>query len=274
MTTSARLKWFVAEALVLLAWMVIAAAGETRADDEQAASPKQIRVLFVGNSQVYYNDLPKIVEALSESAPPDRPRIRADRFVAGGASLESHWNRGDGPGTPRAKIAAEKWDYVVIQEIYLGKPESFNQHARLFHDLIRQKGAQTVLLSTASISSLYPKGFQELHDMHVALGKELKVPVAAAGKAWLAYWGDTPTAEQRLDLYDKDKAHPGRKGSYIYGCTLYALLTGHSPVGLTHRIPNQPEDTIAPAQATRFQEAAWQVHQEVNGKQPVRSGNQ
>ena len=73
----------------------------------------------------------------------------------------------------------------------------------------------------------------------------------------------------RLALYDRDKAHPGRKGSYIYACTLYAVLTGQSPIGLTHRIPKQPEDTITSAEAKKFQEAAWRVHQEISGKAPA-----
>ena len=42
---------------------------------------------------------------------------------------------------------------------------------------------------------------------------------------------------------------------------LYAVLTGQSPVGLTHRIPKQPEDTITAEEAKKFQEAAWRVHQ-------------
>ena len=135
--------------------------------------------------------------------------------------------------------------------------------------MISQNGGKTVLLSTASFPNMVPKSFLELHDRHVTVGKELKVPVAAAGKACLVYWGDSPTQEEILALYDRDKGHPGPRGSYLYACTLYAIVTGHSPVGLTHRVPNQPEDTITPAQAKRFQEAAWQVHQEVNGKQPV-----
>ena len=180
--------------------------------DEELKLKAPIRVLFVGNSQVYYNDLPAIVEALADSAPGDRSRIRTERAVAGGASLESHWTRGTGKGTPRARIAEEKWDYVILQEIFNGKPESFNKHGRLFHDLIRQNGAQTVLLSTASINTLYPKGFQELHDMHVALGKELKVPVA--GRQRLAgFLGQEPHRGAAAGFYDKDKAHPGKKGS-------------------------------------------------------------
>jgi len=123
-------------------------------------------------------------------------------------------------------------------------------------------GAQTVLFCTASINSMYPKGFHDLHEMQMAMGKNLKTPVAAAGKAWLIYWGDNPTVDERLALYDPDKAHPGKKGSYIYACTLYAVLTGKSPVGLSHRIPNQPAETITPAEAKKFQEAAWKAYRE------------
>jgi hypothetical protein len=261
------------EGAILLATL---SAGLTGADDKKdAEAPKPIRVLFVGNSQVYYNNLPKIVEALADSAPKDRPRIRtdakpSDRSVAGGASLESHWKRGTGKDAARAKITEEKWDYVILQDFSsVTTKESFTKYAGLFHDLIRENGAKTVFLSTASFPKQVPKGFLDVHDRHVTLAKELKVPVAAAGKAWLAYWGDSPTMEQILDLYDKDKGHPGKKGSYSYACTLYAVLTGHSPVGLTHRIPGEPEGTLTPAEAKRLQEAAWQVHQEVNGKPPA-----
>jgi hypothetical protein len=268
MTTLAHLHRF----RVGMFFLAAALAGMTIAVAEEKDSPKPIRVLFVGNSQFYYNNLHKIVEALAESSPKDRPRIHtdakpSDRAVAGGASLESHWKKGAGKDTARGKIAEEKWDFVILQDYtYVTSKESFTMYAGLFHDLILQNGAKTVFFSTASFPKLVPKGFLEVHERHATLGKELKVPVAAGGKAWLVYWGDNPTQEQILALYDQDKGHPGPKGSYLYACTLYALLTDHSPVGLTHSIPNQPENTITAAEAKRFQEAAWQVHQETNGK--------
>ena len=184
--------------------------------------------------------------------------------MAGGASLDRLWNAGDGKGTVRAKIVEKKWDYVIVQEIYNAKAESFNKHAPLFVELIQKNGSRPVLFCTASVSTLYPKGFQELHDMHIAAGKNLQVPVAAAGLAWRTYWGDQPTAEERLALFAKDKAHPGVKGSYIYACTLYAVMTGHTPVGLTHRIPKPPADAVTEQEAKKFQAAAWRVYQEVN----------
>lgn len=241
--------------------------GQAFAQEKPPVQP--IRVLFVGNSQIFYNDLPRMLERLAESAPADRRRVQAERALAGGASLESHWNKGDGKGTPRAKIAEGGSDFVVIQEIYNGKPDSFTKHARLFHDLIRQHGGKTILFSTASISTQYPKGFQVLHDMHIQVGQELKVPVAAAGQAWRTYWGQEPTVEVRLALYAPDKAHPGQKGSYLYACVLYAAITGQSPVGLTNQVQKPNEDTVSLAEAKRMQDAAWKVHQEMNPKEPV-----
>jgi hypothetical protein len=253
--------WFLFAAV---AWI----AGRASLDAQEQGQPqaKELRVLFIGNSQIYSNELPRTLEALAESAARDRPRIKAGQFTPGGASLESLWNKGADQGSARAKIAEAKWDFVVLQEHFNAKPDSFNKYAALFHEAIAKNGSKTVLFCTASISSLYPKGFQDMLEMQAALGKKLNVPVAAAGRAWLTYWGDNPTPEERLALYDPDKAHPGKRGSYIYACALYAVLTGNSPVGLTNRLPKQPEDTITPADARKFQEAAWKVHQEINGK--------
>lgn len=254
---------FVAGAIVL-------AAGLTAAADEKAPPP--VRVLFIGNSQVYYNHLPKILEGIAESAPKGRPRVLADgkpsdRSVAGGATLESHWKRGTGEGTGRGKIASEKWDFVVLQDFPVKtSKEEFARDARLFNDLIEKNGAKAVLLGIAHFPNQVPRGFQEVHERYVSVAKDLKVPIAAGGMAWLAYWGEKPTPEQVLDLYDKDKGHPGPKGSYLYACTLYAAVTGQSPEGLTHRIPGQPADALTPAEAKRMQEAAWKVHRKVNGK--------
>jgi hypothetical protein len=247
--------------------LIVAAAWvDAPAQKEAEPQPKVLRVLFIGNSQIYFNDLPRTVEALAESGPQAQPRIKASQLTPGGASLESLWNKGTEKSSARAKIAEEKWDYVVLQEHFNAKAESFNQYAPLFHELIEKNGSKTVFFCTASISTLYPKGFLQMHDMQVAMGKKLNVPVATAGKAWLSYWGDDPTPEQRLALYDADKAHPGKKGSYLYACSLYATLTGHTPVGLTHRVPKQPEATIAPEEAKKFQEAAWRLYQEMNPK--------
>lgn len=207
-------------------WMASVGAGE-----KDLQPPRPIRVLFVGNSQFYYNQMPKIVELLAESAPKDRPRIvvdwrPSDRSVAGGATLERHWKFGTDKNTARAKIAEEKWDYVILQEFvgYASK-ESSHQYAPLFHDLIRQNGARTVLFSTAHVANKVPKGFLEVNEVNDALAKKLQVPIVPGGMAWLAYWGDNP-----------------------------------------NRLPHLPEHPITLDEAKRLQQAAWQVQQGMKTK--------
>jgi hypothetical protein len=248
MTTQRLLQIHLPRVLALI--VGLAGAAVTPAQEPGEAKAKVLHVLFIGNSQIYFNDLPRTVEALAESAPADQPRIHADRFVSGGASLERLWNAGTGKGTARAKILEKKWDYVILQEIYNVKPEGFNEYAPLFHELIQKNGSQTMLFCTASVSQLYPKGFQDLHDMHTTLGKKLHVPVAAAGKAWLSHWDEKPTAEQRLALYDPDKAHPGKKG-VVHLCL-------HSLRGLDEAQPR----------------GADQSHSEPTGRHSYRGGGQ
>lgn len=254
--------------LLLLAFFIVALDAAHLPAYDEAATPTPLRVLFIGNSQVYYNDLPKILEKLSELASADRPRIKTDRSVSGGATLERHWNEGDGKDTPRGKIAAGKWDFVVIQEFGgYAQPEKTVEYSRLFHELIQQYRAQTVLMCHAHLAANYPQGFDELHSQHLALAKDLKVPLAAGGRAWQMYLGRAPTEEQKLDLYNPDKGHPGPRGSYLYACTLYATITGKSPVGLRTKVfgsHGAPDVDISESEAERFAEAAWKACQELN----------
>ena len=133
----------------------------------------------------------------------------------------------------------------------------------------RQSGSKTVLFATASVTKYYsasfryPDAFKKLNDMQVLFGKARGIPVAAAGLAWMKYLGLNPSKEQVLDLYHHDKGHPGQKGTYIYACLLYAVITGKTPEGLTSEFPNlRGGITIAKQEATNMQKAAWQEYQE------------
>jgi len=166
-------------------------------------------------------------------------------------------------------IATEKWDYVVIQEIFNARAKEFQDYAAKFDDLIRQSGSKTILFATANVTEYYsasfryPDAFKKLNDMQLSFGKTRGIPVAAAGYAWMKYLGPNPSEKQRLDLYHPDKGHPGPKGTYIYACLLYAVITGKTPEGLTSEFPNLRSGiTIAKQEAMNMQKAAWQVYQE------------
>ena len=82
-----------------------------------------LKVLFIGNSQMQCYDLPQMIKIMSESAPAASPRIAIGRALMGGKGLKGFWEAGEAQGSPRGMIRAEKWDYVVIQEIFNAKEQ-------------------------------------------------------------------------------------------------------------------------------------------------------
>ena len=164
-------------------------------------------------------------------------------------------------------IAADKWDYVVIQELFSANEQEFEKYAGMFDGLIRKNGAKTIFFATANVTQYYgasfkyPDSFEKLNGMQIAFGTKWGIPVAAAGYAWMRYLGTNPSEAQILDLYHEDKGHPGLKGTYIYSCLLYACITGLNPAGLTSEFNYIPG--IAPItreEAARMQNAAWEQY--------------
>lgn len=235
--------------------MTSACAGGATSVQESKEAPKPIHVLLVGNSQCPTIVKEQLLEKLAASDKGGRP-IKVGGCIKGGASLRSHWDAGTGEGTARAMIAGGSWGFVVLQDIYNVQEPAFQPYARRFHALIRETGSKTLLFGTASILSDFPKGFERQHGLHVAMGKELGVPIVDASHAYVRYFGDPPSTERMESLFAKDRAHPGLWGSYLYSCMIYGAMTGRSPIGLA------APDAIPADVARTLQETAWAQHQE------------
>jgi len=249
-----RMTWRLAPLLAGLA-MTVARAEAAVAVQEEKADPKPIRVLLVGNSQCPTIVSHQLLEKLAASDKGARP-LKIEGCIKGGASLRSHWDAGTGEGTARGMIAGGSWDVVVLQDIYNVQEAAFQPYARQFHAVIQESGSRTLLFGTASILSDYPKGFERQHGLHLAMGKELGVPIVDASQAYVRYFGENPSTERLESLFAKDRAHPGLWGSYLYSCMIYAAITGRSPIGLA------APDAIPADTAKTLQETAWAQHQE------------
>ena len=232
-----------------------------------ALADQPLKVLFVGNSQMFYFDLPTMIKLMSESAPSTNPRIAPGKALVGGATLKRHWENTE-KGSARELLSAEKWDYVVIQEIYNSEREPFEEYATKLDEEIKKAGSKTIIFATANVTKFYsskfkyPDSFKALNDMQIEFGKGRGVPVAAAGYAWMKYLGPEPTEEQMLDLYHKDRGHPGAKGTYIYACLLYAVITRHNPERLLSEFPTIKGGIVIPKdEAIKMQKAAWEQYQ-------------
>ncbi len=222
---------------------------------QQASQPRTLRVLFIGNSQFAGWDVPRMVQELSESASPDRPRLVCESWLKGGAWLQTHL---DNPQT-LPKLDSEKWDFVVLQEHYRAPSKAgrkkFFDSARTFHKEIAKRKAKTVFYASPNIESAGKEGFAAIHDVTVELAAQVNADVAPAGATCLRVWKKSP----KLDLHHKDRAHPNYKAAYIGACCLYATMTKQNPVGLTNKCG---KGQVSAEEAKLFQKAAWEQYQE------------
>ena len=76
----------------------------------QDPAPKEYRVLLVGNSLTYTNNLPALLRAVGAS---QGTPITTETYVAPGGTLSERWRDGNAADALRTR----KFDVVVLQEI-------------------------------------------------------------------------------------------------------------------------------------------------------------
>jgi hypothetical protein len=228
---------------------------------------RTLRTLIVGNSQIYFFDLPKILSDVSRSAPAACPRIAAEGFTRGGQNLRSLWEDGDALGRDLVTVLRDgHYDVVVLSEcidlVELPPPkEQFVTYATKMIDAVRATGARPVLYASPYPNQEGHFGFVEMAAPQLELGRRLDVTVAAAGLAWLRVWRELPS----IVLHHVDDAHPGPNGSLISAMVLYAAITRATPIGLTTSPPIEcyrgmcpPDPLVTPHEGEVFQRAAWE----------------
>lgn len=239
-----------------------------------AYEKEALRVLFIGNSYTYFNNLPEIFSQLAKAG--HQKKIIYGMQAPGGVRLKDHWNR---PET-RTALSTNKWDYVVLQDqsslgtnfYFEGKPrissdQLFHTYALDFTKAIRDAGAIPVFYLTWAKKKV-PEDQAALTAAYMRATRETKSIVAPAGIAW----ADIEKNDPAINLFYRDGSHPSPAGTYLNACVFYATIFGRSPVGLPSRISGPPVnlDTekvepsktavlvdLPPAQARELQETAW-----------------
>jgi len=212
------------------------------------------RVLFIGNSYLYTQDIPGIVQALADSAHGDRLAVET---VAGpDMALIDHWNE----GTSRREIAKGGWEWVVLQQ----GPSSVEVNRdtlRLATALFAERIA--AVQATPALFSAWPSEVRrvdfaraiESYTLAAADVNGILLPVASA---WLDAWARDGT----LLLY-ADGLHASPEGAYLAALVIYSRLLGKSPAGLpaSLKLRSGARITLSPAVAAVLQAAAVEAVQ-------------
>jgi hypothetical protein len=220
-------------------------------------------VLFIGNSYTFENDLPSLFANLARAG---KHAVVADMAAVGGATLQQHL----GMAATRDKLAAKRWDFVVLQEQSVVPAVSAMRAGQMYPAVrqyvqnIRAIGAKPMLLLTwGRRDGLREAGFHnfqtmqaELTDAYMTIADELNVSVAPAGVAWQI----AVEHGNGKELWATDGSHPSERGSYLTACVLYAAIFRESPVGLptsgglssktAQALQNLAKDTVLQSQAS------------------------
>jgi len=212
------------------------------------------RILFIGNSYTFCNEMPKLLERLVASRP-GAPVVETKFTGVGGWTFEKHWE----DGKALVLIQQGGWDFVVLQEQTRRPYEDtakFREFARHFHTAARATGARTVLYQTWAPEG-EPDKYTLLRKAYGELGRDWGAPVVPAGVAIERLVND----RRGIDPFVEDRRHPSQAGSYLAACCFYGWLCGESPEGRPASTASGDKtiDRCDAAQALHLQRLAWQA---------------
>ena len=206
---------------LLLAGVVLLGCGSSPVAPDPNAT---FRVLFVGNSLTYVNDLPGMLVALADSAGVEA--TAAESVAYPNYALEDHWAQGDA----RKAITRGGWRWVVLQQGPSALPESRTnliEWAGRFAAEIRAAGAEPALY-TVWPAATRSFDFDRVVESYRLAAESVQGAVLPAGAAWLAAWRRDPS----IALYGPDGFHPSNAGTYLAAVTIFGRLYERSAVGL------------------------------------------
>ncbi len=201
-------------ALLMLSYLLASGAG--------AATPKPVKVLFVGNSLTYVGNLPAVLAALATE---NGKALQAGMLVKDGASL-TQWL--DSGAVQRA-LTANHYDYVVLQErgndFACGfGPQVCKDSRHALHALAgiaRGTGAKPILLGT----------YQVDHEASETLVTAESKAAHQDAMPYIAVSGRLNAGRKQFAYFDwfAKAGHPGHDLVLLEAVLLYQQLYGGLP---------------------------------------------
>jgi hypothetical protein len=184
------------------------ACGSKRTDDST------IRILFVGNSLTYSNDLPTLITNLGSSK---GKSISYETLAFPNYALEDHWNE----GKMQKLICEGNFDFVVVQQGPSSQSDGrvmLLEYGRRINDLCTSRGTELAFFMVwpsksnyhtfAGVIKNYTDAAQETNSWLCAVGTEFKR---------LGDQGD-------FRFYSADNFHPSYEGSQLAAEIIYSTL--------------------------------------------------
>jgi hypothetical protein len=205
--------------ILMIGFIAVTGAGKKTANNQARAatifSDTAKKVLFVGNSLTYTNDLPKIVARIAKE---NGMEIKTEMLAYPNYALEDHWN----DRLLQLFIAKNKYDFVIVQQGPSSQMDGrmmlldYGARIKALCDSNHTKLAFFMVWPAFSNSSGFDGVIQNYTDAATATNS-LLCPV---GKAWKKYFLETGD----YSFYGPDMFHPSIKGSEHAAKVIYETL--------------------------------------------------
>ena len=183
-----------------------------------------MKILFIGNSHTYMNDMPELARRMIEDASGEN----CDVFMLAYSGRSLKWHIETEYFSERFNILRGNYDCCVIQEQAHPLPpeeDTIAAFARL-DELCKKAGTTPVLFETWAEKAM-PEHQEEMNRRYRSLAEKHGCPLAPIGEVWAKALPELDRLGS--DLYFRDGEHASPLGDYLIAMTLTKAMTGKLP---------------------------------------------
>lgn len=163
-----------------------------------------IRILFVGNSLTYTNDMPTLFE---QEAREDNIKVKVKILAKPNYALEDHWFE----GSLQFEIARGKYDYIILQQGPSSQQdgkEMLTNYGKKIKELCEQNGCQIVFFMVWP-SMQYYSSFEGVINNYKLAAEQTDAIICPVGEKWKTHFDQTGD----FSFLSEDGFHPSLNGS-------------------------------------------------------------
>ncbi len=230
---------------------------ENENNTEEPKEDDELNILFLGNSLIFYNDMPAIFDNIAKAA---GKNVSVSSITKGSATISDFASSETAVGQEFSKkLLTKKWDYIIIEPSRRITPyentvlEAEIASAKTIQRFAKSSGAEILLYSVwgnntgnltvytanspinivSSGTQSIPRGAHArfMYETAELISEELGgVKIIKSGYAFENLIADHPD----INLYHSDERHPSPEGSYLAACTVFSTIFGEKTEGIDY----------------------------------------
>lgn len=211
---------------------------------------RAIRVLFIGNSLTFYNDMPNILMELGKAT---GKNIYTERATVGSSTMCQQISTTTEVGQKVANALKQKWDYIVVQPSRRNTDQEDTVYqaelkaSDVLNQMIKNNGAKTIIYGTWGNNGGQHQIFKMAADgintekvgnymvtrkdhndymrmINEVFSKRMGAPIVDAA----CLFEYMVTNHPEINMYHTDERHPSLAGSFAVACAFYSYLYNES----------------------------------------------